>query len=92
MVLLSSAWQQALEERFMEVARKQARTRDTLIILDRGCMDSKAYLSKSEWHQVLDDLDRTEVHNTRCTTLAARCLLLCSRCSLLAARCLLPAV
>jgi len=51
--------QMALEDMLEEIGR--AAGRPTLILLDRGALDGKAYVSEYEWELLLDDVKLTTV-------------------------------
>ena len=54
--------QMANEDTFEELAARQARAngKPAVVICDRGCMDSKAYVGPGEWGRVLDGLGWNE--------------------------------
>jgi len=47
----------ALEEAFIDLAKQSGRP--TVILLDRGAMDGKAYMSEGQWELMLDELRLT---------------------------------
>ena len=50
------------KERLFEQAAGTMKTEKVLIVCDRGAMDNRAYMDDLEFSQVLDDIERSEVH------------------------------
>ena len=50
------------KERLFEQAARTMNAEKILIVCDRGAMDNRAYMDGLEFSQVLDDIERSEVH------------------------------
>jgi len=48
--------QVALEDSFVEIGKLAGSQSDVVILIDRGLMDGSAYVSKSQWQALMDDL------------------------------------
>lgn len=45
----------ALEDSFIEIAKLSTGS-DVVILVDRGLMDGSAYVSRSQWQALMDDM------------------------------------
>ena len=48
--------QVALEDSFIEIGKLAAHGSDVVILIDRGLMDGSAYVSRSSWQALMDDM------------------------------------
>lgn len=53
--------QVALEQSFTDLGMMISQMRETVILVDRGLMDGSAYVDKSQWKGLMDELGVTAV-------------------------------